>query len=288
MEDIMPGKIFITGSTGIIGREIIEHAAKADLQIRLGLRDLRVFETLKKPNMTAVEFDYRKDETFYHALEDIQTLIMLLPLMNPRLDEMVDPFLDSAREFGVNHIICVGGIGISQETGSPIMITEKCVENLGLRYNIIHPNLLMQNFGSVAVQSIRSSNRLMLPGGDARVSFVDARDIGEAIIKIALSKDRSSRVYSFTGKEALDHFDIAYILSKVTGRTITYIPLSHNCAVSQLVKNGWDEEPAKKIVSLYEIARQGWCSEVRPELAMLLERDPIDFEQYAYDNRDLW
>ncbi|MDO5577035.1 MAG: hypothetical protein Q4F84_08145, partial [Fibrobacter sp.] len=159
----------------------------------------------------------------------------------------------------------------------------------GIDYTILRPNLLMQNFINLAGDSIRRSGKFHLPAGNSRISFVDGRDVASAARIVLCSPGKfNNRICTLTGNESLDHYKIAQILSNAVNRQITYMPVSHNDAKRGLLSKGWNSDVVELMVGLYEIARNGWCEEVRTDLKEILEKDPISFEIFARDFRNNW
>lgn len=88
----------------------------------------------------------------------------------------------------------------------------------GLEVSALRPNLFMQ--GPFAVSGIvRSTGVLPAPIGDARVSLVDVRDIGETSAH-ALISSASLGTLTLTGPESLTHSELAGRLSSTTGDEI--------------------------------------------------------------------
>lgn len=284
----MKEKILVTGATGTIGKELVKQLISQEFCVRIAVRDPEKAAELDTCGCPIVLFDYQKPETFKKAFEGINGLFLATPIMHPRIDELILPAIDSARKLGVEHLVSLGAIGIEQGIDSPLSVVEKCVQGSGLNYTILRPNLLMQNFQTLAGMAIRNTGLMHLPAGDARISFVDGRDVAAAAAQTLLNQKHRNKIYVLTGCEALDHFQIAHILSKVTSRTITYIPVNHNEAEKELLNAGWADEAAELMIGLYEIARHGWCEEIQPDLQNILEREPTKFEQFAWDYKETW
>ena len=62
---------------------------------------------------------------------------------------------------------------------------------------------------------------------DAKVSFVDARDIAAVAVKALVDGDKHyNKTYMVTGPEALSYHQTAEILSNATGKKIDYVNIS--------------------------------------------------------------
>lgn len=283
----MAEHILIAGANGIIGKELVRVLLEKEVCVRVGVRNLERAAALNMRECPVVIFDYEKPQTFKSAFEGIERFFLATPLRQPQVDKLIIPVLAAAKKMGVSHIVTLGSVGVEQDGGSPLSIAEKCVQHSGIDYTILRPNLFMQNILNIS-SAIQKSNQLRLPAGSALISFVDARDIARAVAQILIDSSHKNHIYILTGRESVNLFQVAHILSKVTTRTITYIPISHSEAYQEFINAGLAESSAGFINGLFEIARQGWCEEVRPDLKEILRHDPTSFEQFAWDYKDNW
>ncbi len=284
----MKETILITGASGTIGRELVRYLLSKKICIRIAARDEKKIPEFVDSNCPIVPFDYEKEETFERAFDGISGIYLSAPIRHPRVDEFVMPAIEAAKQHGVSHIVTLGSIGIELDNETPLSIMEKCVQYSGLQYSILRPNLLMQNILVLSAEDIKMIRQIRLPAGDARISFVDARDVAESAGKALTDPIHKNKIYNLTGNKALSHSDIARVFSKISGKTITYIPVSQNEARENLLKKHWDLQKANAMIGLYEIARHGWCEDIYPDLEKILEREPVSFEQFAEDYKALW
>ena len=80
----------------------------------------------------------------------------------------------------------------------------------------------------VQAKQSKTQNAIYLPGGDAKISLVDARDVAAVAAGVLTGNgsQHMNKVYDITGPEALSHSQFADILSKETGRKISYMNIS--------------------------------------------------------------
>jgi uncharacterized protein YbjT (DUF2867 family) len=284
----MKETILVTGASSTIGSALVHHLLANNICVRVGVHNDQSFSEFEGCGCPVLKFDYKKKESLEKIFEGISGFFLSAPLRYSRIDNLVLPAIEAAKKQGVVHVVSLGAIGIELDKETPLSILEKCVQHCGLQYTILRPNLLMQNVITIAAKSIRESGVIRLPAGDARISFIDARDVAEAAAVALTDPSHRNKTYNLTGLKALSHSDIAMILSKICGRTITYIPVSHNEAKKNLQNEGWSTENIDQMIGLYEIARHGWCESVWPDISNLLEREPIEFDKFAEDFRPVW
>ena len=91
----------------------------------------------------------------------------------------------------------------------------------------MRPNEFMQGFINFQGTTIKSNNAFYIPAEDAKVSFVDARDIAAVAVKALVDGDQHyKKTYMITGPEALSFHQAADILSNATGKKIDYLVIS--------------------------------------------------------------
>lgn len=277
--------ILVTEPTGMLEQEIVRGLRNRGYCVRIAVHYSLEAQVLSY-ECPVVTLDYTDFESCRKALKGVKSVFLGLPVMYPRMDDLFLPFTKAAREEQVEHIVGLGSIG--QGTDSPLMVVEKCIQNCGVDYTLLRPNLYMQHFKNIALPGIRSRHSIYLPAGDASISFVDVRDIAAAALESFFDERHKNRIYTLTGGQALDHYQIAEILSKVTGRKITYIPVSHNELWDLLKESGWDDISSEMMIGLYEIARHGWSEDISSDLPHVIGRSPITFEQFALDFQSEW
>lgn len=283
----MSENILVAGASGTFGKELVKKLMENGACIRVGVRNLARAEGMNLGNCPVVILDYEKAETFKTAFEGIEKFFLATPTGYPQIEELIIPVINAAKESGVSHLVSLSAAGVQQDSATPLSIAEKCVQNSGIDYTILRPNLFMQNLLNLS-PSIKKNNQIRLAAASANISFVDVRDVASAAATILIHSSHKNHIYLLTGNESPDLFDIARTLSQVTGKTISYIPVSHNEAYKELLSCGLSPQRANLINGLFEIARQGWCELIQPDLKEILKQEPTSFEQFAWDYKESW
>ncbi len=283
----MSENILVAGANGTFGKELVKKLMENGACIRIGVRSPEKAAPINIRNCPVVILDYEKPQTFKNAFEGIRKFFLATPSGYPKIDKLIIPVIDAAKKSGVSHLVTLGEIGVQQDNSTPLSIAEKCVQYSGIDYTILRPNLFMQNL-LILSPSIKKHNQLRVPAGQAHISFVDARDVASAAASILIHSSHKNHIYTLTGKESPDLFEIASKLSTVAGKTISYIPISHSEAYKEFLDCGLSAQAANLINGLFEIARQGWCEQIQPDLKEILKQEPTTFEQFAWNHKDIW
>jgi uncharacterized protein YbjT (DUF2867 family) len=142
----------------------------------------------------------------------------------------------------------------------------------------------MQNFVNYYSNLIRSQGAFYTPAGDAKVSFVDVRDIAAVAVKSLINDNQQKgRACNITGGEALTYGQVAEILSKAVGKKINYVNVTDQDARKGMKDMSMDEWTIKSMIELFEITRAGYVSEISPIVEQVTGNKPITFSQFAKD-----
>jgi uncharacterized protein YbjT (DUF2867 family) len=218
--------ILVTGSTGTIGTQVLNHLGNA-AEIRALTR---APEKARFPNgVTAVKGDLSDIDTVRAAMSGVDTLFLLAP---NAADELTQAMLalNVAKEAGVKGIVYLSVFGGETYTDVPHFASKLTVERMiaaeTLPATIVRPAYFIQN-------DLRQKDALLgggvygMPVGAKGISMVDIRDIGEAVAKELLRREREStplpaETYELVGPDALTGAALAALWSDILGRPISY------------------------------------------------------------------
>jgi len=165
-------------------------------------------------------------------------------------------------------------------------IIEKYIESSGIPYAHIRPGFFMQNVSGIHSLEIREQDKIFIPAGRSKTSFIDAADIGLSIAALLHKPEKyRNTAHTITGGAALDYYQIAEILSKLTGRKITYEKPGYLKYRNYYIKKrGLDKSYVNVTVALYFMTRLGTSKDVTEEFFNLTGKKPKTFEEFAKQN----
>ena len=285
----MSNKILIIGATGKVGRQLSRLLIEKGEAVRAATRNLSTVSK-RLPFVTeTVEFDFDRPETFAPALKGVKKVFLIARPGDNYADKVAIPLVDMAKTEGIQLIVNLTAMGVEREDSFMLRILERYIEASDIPYVHLRPNWFMQNFSSgPMLADICTTGGLHLPASDAKLSFVDIRDIASVASAVLTEPHHAGKAYTLTGGKALDHYEVVDILSRICGKTITYVPLSEEVACEALNKAGVAEDLIERWTKFYRIVRQGLCAAVTNDVESVLGRPPIAFEQYAHDHSAAW
>src|SRR5260370_6780530 len=120
--------------------------------------------------------------------------------------------------------------------------------------------------------------------GKGRSGLVDARDVaGVAAETVTAPAAHAGRTYWLTGPELVSNYDVAAVLSKLLGRTITYPELTFEENKDAMIRAGVPEQIAEMNAQAFSLTADGdagWDTDDDPSL---LGRPARSFEQLTAD-----
>lgn len=285
----MTETILITGATGTVGSEVVKQlSAKGEnIIVKAAARSAtdNTFENLNR--VQVVQLDYDKPDSLAVALKGVDKLFLLTPFQSNMVD-LTSNLVSEAKKAEVKYIAKQSVMGADAEPGiTPGRLhrqAEKIIEESGIPFTFLRPNFFMQNFVNYYSNLIRSQGAFYIPAGDAKVSFVDVRDIAAVAVKSLINDNQQKgRAYNITGCEALSYGQAAEILSKAVGKKINYVNVTDQDARNGMKDMSMDEWTIKSMIELFEITRAGYVSEISPIVEQVTGNKPITFSQFAND-----
>jgi uncharacterized protein YbjT (DUF2867 family) len=168
--------------------------------------------------------------------------------------------IDAARDSGVGFLVRSSIIGADKDPPAEFISAhtrcDRYLEQSGLDYAIVRPNLFLQNVPESTIPSIDQDGNFYVDAGEARISMVDTRDVA-AVASIVLTEGgHSGAHYDVTGPEALSYKDVASQLSTAVGRELTYVDVPDDAVRDSLLGLGLDRWFVDALVGLYQDYRR--------------------------------
>jgi uncharacterized protein YbjT (DUF2867 family) len=285
--------ILVTGATGTVGSEVVKQLSRDALNynIKAGVHSIENADRVAQyDRVKAVQIDYDKQEGLESAFKDVDKLF-LLTRPSSKSAEHESTLVNEAKKSRIKHIvkqsIMRADLGADVEAMRLHRQAEKLIEDSGIPYTFLRPNEFMQGFINFQGTTIKSNNAFYIPAEDAKVSFVDARDIAAVAVKALVDGDKHyNKTYMITGPEALSYHQTAEILSNATGKKIDYVSISEEETREALKEMGMDDWLINTILDLYTLYRKGYASEVSSAVEEVTGRKATTFVEFAKDYAD--
>ena len=289
----MVTNILVTGATGNVGREVLRLLSAQEFPVTAAVRDPIGAAKDFGSNVRCVLFDFTNPATFADTFERIDRLFLVRP---PAISDihLITPALNAAKQAGVEEIIFLSIIGADRNRSVPHYAIERAIEQLNIPAVFLRCSFFMQNLNTTHREDIQIRNRLFMPAGNERISFIDVRDIAAVAVKFLTKEPNRSkgaqidRAYDLTGAAALTYSEVATIFTNVLDRPIHYAKPSIPIFIWQMLRQGFPLQLVLVMVGIYTTARFGLAGMVTSDVEQLLGRAPISMQQYVENYRKCW
>ncbi|MFN8575970.1 MAG: SDR family oxidoreductase [Candidatus Sericytochromatia bacterium] len=274
-------KTLILGSTGNIGSKLGEILKSKGQKVSLATSKNNLGEEQVHLNLVT-------RQGLEKAFEGIDKAFLLSPPGYTNQDELMSPVIDLSKKYNLKKVVFMTAMGADADPESPMRKAELYLEKSGINYNIIRPNWFMQNFNTFWLQGILNAQKIFLPVGNAKGSFIDSRDIASVAAELLLNDKWNNQAFNLTGKDVLDHNEVASILSKATGKNITYEEISPEAMREGLLSAGIPSDYTEFLLVILNYFKLGYAQTVTDSVKEIIGKEPISFNQYAEDYKSFW
>ena len=218
--------ILVTGSTGTIGKLILDRLAPHEIEVKALLRDAAKADFGK--GVELVQGDMTDPESMRSALEGIDTLFLLNAVVPDELTQALLT-LDLAREAGICRIVYFSVFNSAVFSDVPHFagkrVVERVIDERAIPATVLRPAYFFQN--DAMFKDALLGGTYPQPIGSVGLAMVDARDIADAAVSELLRRERAPSplprlTLEVVGPETLSGQDLAKIWADVIGREVRY------------------------------------------------------------------
>lgn len=277
----------VTGASGAVGGRVAGRLARAGVPARLLGRDPARLPDLPGADR-APAAPYGDGEAMRRALDGAHTLFLVSAHESPhRVREHITA-VDAAVAVGVERIVYVSFQSAAPDATFTFARdhwhTEAHIRTADVRHTFLRDNWYLAGLPAMT----GADGVLRGPGGDGRVAAVAHEDIADAAAAVLLDESAAhdGRGYDLTGPEAFTLAEAAEELSRVTGRSIRYVPETVEEAYASRAGYGAEEWEVSGWVTSYEAIAAGELATVSDAVPTLTGHPAKSFAAFLAENPD--
>jgi uncharacterized protein YbjT (DUF2867 family) len=282
--------ILVTGSTGLIGSEILRRLSEAGVPARALTRDMK--KARQMPGVTWVGGDLSKPKTLPEAFDGIKTLFLLTHYL-PDMVELQHNAVVAARTAGVNHVVKVSAFAASDHSNAPVgrwhHQIEKELQQAGLGWTFLRPHHFMQNLLAQA-EYVAKERVIYSASGDGKIPYVDGRDVGAVAAAIlAAPEPHRGKKYVLTGSEAISYRQAAKIIGATIGKPVRFVDESPEDARARREREGYPPAVIESALAIAAYQRAGGKTvTITNTIADLIGRPPVTVAEFIREHASLF
>ena len=214
----------VTGASGQIGGALVEELVRRGAQTRAMVRTEERATGLAARGVDAVVADFERPESLPEALDGVDR-VFLMSRDVPKQPMMEGALIEAATRAGVERIVKLSASGAGPDNPVALMRrhaqAERTLEDSGLEYTVLRPQLYMQNFLRFG-PSIAAEGRFTAPMGERRFALVDVRDVARVAAAALIEETHTGATYIVSGPEALSYGEAAETIGAAIGKEVAY------------------------------------------------------------------
>ena len=272
--------IYVSGSPGNVGTELVRLLAGRGEQVRLLVHDPEAAEFVL-PGVETVLGDLAEPESFARTVVGADAVFVN---SSRRAISLQANLIAAAASAGVRRIVDLSWMGAATDSGSEAIgrwhaEVERHLVECGVAYTILRASAFMQNY----VGQITVNDTIVGTTATGRASLVDARDVAAVAATVLTQQGHEGRTYDVTGPQALSNPEVAAIISRVTGRRVRYVGTTPDLLADGYHRAGLPEWAALDLVAADVYRARGRLAQVTDVVERVGRKKPTTFEAFVHE-----
>lgn len=254
--------ILVTGSTGNLGQQVINHLLETDIEpseIAALARDPDKASDLNERGIDVRRGDYTKPDTLHAAVEGIDKLLLISSSEVGGRAEHHRNMIEAAKEGSIDFIAYTSGL---KADSSPMSImdehreTEEMIRDSGIPYTFLRNGWYSENYTEQLEQAL-NQGALVGCADEGRISAATRSDFAEAAVTVLTEDGHEGEVYELGGDEAFTMAELAEEVTQQSDTEVVYRDFSEEEYVDVLVERGVPESQVSMLAETDRAIAEG-------------------------------
>jgi NAD(P)H dehydrogenase (quinone) len=269
----------VTGATGEIGRRLTRRLVDRGEEQRLIVRDPSRVETL--PGVEVVEFGgYGDEERMRKAFTGLSTLFFCSAKEAEDRVAQHRSVVDAAVAAGVERIVYLSIIGAGSQATFTFardhFDTEQYIRSSGISFTFSRQSLYADFLPLLA----GNEGVIRGPADEGRFAPVLRDDVADVLVNLLVQSGHDGVTYTLTGPETHTLAEIADLLTRLTGRRVTFENETLEQAYASRASYGAPAWEVDGWVTTYTAIAVGEWDVVTDDVRRVAGHDPVSVQQF--------
>ncbi|MBC7826977.1 MAG: SDR family oxidoreductase [Chitinophagaceae bacterium] len=277
-------RILVTGATGVLGSAVIETLLKkiSTQQINVLSRKDEKLAEMHAKGFNTFRGDYDDKYSLEKAMSGVDMVLLISAGDEGDRMQQHKNVVDTAKKVSVNCIAYTSRSLSDRATlANKLMFdhfdTEDYIKESGLKYTIFR-NVLYMDVIPLFVGKQVFETGIFQPAGDGKVAFALRKEMGEAMANVILNEKCEKKTYKFTGNETYSFYDIASVLTELSGKEVKYTPVEIAAFDTMMLARGLPPAMVKKIIDFNTDIKNNQEAEISNDLEIKLGHKPTSLK----------
>lgn len=285
--------LLVTGASGQLGRLAVQFLLESyDGTIVAATRTPEKLADLSQ-RVVVRQADFEDPASLASAFAGVDRLLLIstdaVDVPGRRLNQHRNA-VQAAEQAGVRHVVYTSIMNPTPDSPAYVVPdhrgTEEALAATSMGWTVLRENIytdVLLFSLPYAVQTGRLANAI----GDGKAAYITREDCARAAAAALADSFDGRRTLDITGPTAISQYELAAIVSQLTGREVTYVPLELETHIQNMAAAGLPRPVAEGLASFDAAIAQGKFSQVSSAVADLTGRQPTSVADFMAANRDV-
>ena len=286
--------LLVTGASGHLGRRVVELLLENyEGKIVAATRTPEKLADFKQRGVIVRHADFEDQDSLELAFEGVDRLLLIstdaLDMPGRRINQHRNA-VKAAEKVGVRHVVYTSIVNPGPDSPAAVAPdhrgTEEALAATTMGWTVLRENI----YTDILLMSLTPAiqmGKLLNAIGAGKAAYITREDCARAAAAALASSFDGRRVLDITGPDAVSQYEVATILSQITGQEISYIPLELETHIQSMVAAGLPRPVAQDLASFDTAVAQGKFSTVSSAVQELTGRKPISVADFLSTHRDV-
>jgi len=276
--------VLVLGSTGNVGPHVVEALLARGSRTRVIVRNGEKARELFGTAVEVIEGDINDPAVLRSATEGVDAIFLLTPHANTLADLQLR-VVRELRRTGIK-IVKLSATSSTVRPDGPEASrahweVEEVLKASGQPFVILRPNAFMQSaINQIMLPAINATGKLPNPIGTARLSMIDAKDIGNVAAEVLTEPSWDGETLVLTGPRAVSYHDVAELIGEIRGQQIDVLEITPADVRDSLLARGLEPWEAEHFKEMFQLFRDNESSYVGGDVERVTGRAPGSIEEY--------
>jgi NAD(P)H dehydrogenase (quinone) len=284
--------LLVTGASGHLGQRVIELLLEANAgHVIAATRTPEKLAHLAARDVEVRKADFDDPSTLIAAFAGVDRLLLISTDVVDGTDRRQVQHrnaVNAAAQAGIKHVVYTSLT--RPEPGSPIAIapdhhaTEQALAASSLDWTVLRNNVYT-DYQLPSLARAVATGQLVSAAGTGGVGYVTREDCARAAAAALAAHNDGRMTLDITGPAIVTQADLAQIASAITGRPVTYVPVTLDAIIAGMVAAGLPPPVAKAYASFDIGIAQGTLAVASSAVTDLTGKAPQSVYDYLAAHR---
>jgi uncharacterized protein YbjT (DUF2867 family) len=282
--------VAVIGGTGTVGPFVVSSLLARGADVRVLARDGDRARSILGDEPEIRQADIGDHDQVIAACSGAESVLLLTSHAHDMTDLQLR-IIRALRRTGIK-IVKISGTSSAVHPNGPYTLrqhweVETVLQASGQPYVNLRPNAFMQTLiGQIMLPAMRATGAAPNAIASSGISFVDARDVGEAAAVVLTAAVWDGQTLVLTGSRPVTYAEIAAIIGQLTGQPVDIKEITPADVRAMMTARGTPQWEAEHFQEMYEMFRRGESEFVSGDVERITGHPPRSVETYLAETLD--